>query len=92
MEEALKTLFSADKNKEGYSFQLVVWDNGYTENWDDEFVFHSEDMIDDKTRKRVTKKLLRFMDTYKKVPIAGRKARAQKKKDTKKNVIAVLQK
>lgn len=82
----LKSLFSLDKSKEGYSFQLVVWDNANPDTWDDEFVFHSADMDDEASLKRVTNKLIRFLREYKETPLKGKvtkpKRSAKKKKAT----------
>lgn len=85
MEETLKTLFSADKSKEGYSFQLTVWDNAVEgEHWDQEFMFYSSDMEDPEKVKYVTKDLVKFMDNYKKTPLRPKKVekRGRKKKVT----------
>jgi len=83
MEAALKSLFSTDKSPEGYSFQLVVWDDTNPEHWDDEFIFYSEDMKNDESVKYVTQQLIRFLDKYKKTPLDGKvaKKRGRKKKD-----------
>lgn len=83
MEDTIKQLFTLDKKDTGYSIQIVVWDNTVNEVWDDEFVFDTTDLVDERTAKRITRRLDRFMDTYKKTPSKGKvtKKRSHKKDD-----------
>ncbi len=72
MEDAIKTLFSLDKKEEGYSIQIVVWDNSDPSNWDDEFVIQCDELDTKKGVKRTTRRLTRFMNQYKKTPLKGK--------------------
>ncbi len=72
MEDAVRSLFKLDKD-EGYAIQLVVWPNYAPQMddpvWDQDHMLQSDDFDDDKKLHRTVKKLTRFLDQYKKVPL-----------------------
>ena len=71
MEKTVQKLFTLDGD-EGYTIQMVIWSNAENiEVWDDEFLLSGEDLADGKA-KRTTKRLLRFLNTYKKEPLSGK--------------------
>jgi hypothetical protein len=72
-EITLQDLLLLDKS-DGYSIQLVIWPNdpeyGTRAVWSADHMIHPEDFRDSRTRHQTLVRLCRFLDQYKKTPIA----------------------
>jgi len=67
---SVANLFTQDKD-EGYAIQILIWSNKEdTDHWDKEFIINTKDLNEVNAPKTI-KKLRRFLDSYKKIPLKG---------------------